>query len=210
MSFKTPWGYVITGQSVTLPDLITLAEFGDFTAGKYTGDTRVSAFISAASAQIRNHVGWHLYGELPCWYLAMYDDLRIYTAGGRKLGIQLPARYISEITQVLIGGEYECTKTFEESGLLSIYDDLPLAQRPYSTVSVKYTAGLPDALMQPIKELAVNRVVHALTSSNGVTSEAAGGVSVTYNSVWAANARATALTTEDAEVLAPYKVKGVY
>ena len=44
----------------------------------------------------------------------------------------------------------------------------------------------------------------------GVTSEASGGVSVTYNATWINNSRATALPDDNKEVLAPYRLQGVF
>jgi len=58
--------------------------------------------------------------------------------------------------------------------------------------------------------LTAHRVTHAVTSSYGVTSEAAGGVSITYNASWAGNTRATALPDDNKEVLLPYRVGGVF
>jgi hypothetical protein len=43
-----------------------------------------------------------------------------------------------------------------------------------------------------------------------VQSEAAGGVSVTYNATWTNSARATALPSDNKEVLAPYRLQGVF
>ena len=64
--------------------------------------------------------------------------------------------------------------------------------------------------MGAIKELIAHRVTHALAQSYGVQSEAAGGVSVTYNATWTNNARATALPSDNKEVLAPYRLQGVF
>ena len=75
---------------------------------------------------------------------------------------------------------------------------------------MEYTAGLPDQLMGAVMELTAHRLTHALASSNGVTSETAGGVSITYNANWINSARATALPDDNKEVLAPYKLQGVF
>jgi hypothetical protein len=65
-------------------------------------------------------------------------------------------------------------------------------------------------MMNGIKELIAHRATHAAASSNGITSEAAGGVSVTYNAGWVNSARATALPSDNKEVLAPYRLQGVF
>ena len=64
--------------------------------------------------------------------------------------------------------------------------------------------------MDAIKELIAHRVTHALASSAGVQSETAGGVSVTYSANWINSSRATALADDNKEVLAPYRVRGVF
>jgi hypothetical protein len=64
--------------------------------------------------------------------------------------------------------------------------------------------------MMPIKDIIAHRVTHALANSYGVSSEAAGGVSVTYNANWINSSRATALPTDNKEVLEPYKLTGVF
>jgi hypothetical protein len=61
-----------------------------------------------------------------------------------------------------------------------------------------------------VQELIAHRVTHALASSAGVQSETAGGVSITYNATWTNSARATALADDNKEVLAPYRLRGVF
>ena len=92
--------------------------------------------------------------------------------------------------------------------ILRVFDVPALSRK--SLVVVDYKAGIPDALMASVKELAAHRVTHALASPNGVTSEAAGGVSITYNAAWVNSARASALPDDDKEVLAPYRIQGVF
>ena len=207
MSLVTNWGYTLTGADA-LTDFLTDAEFDAFTAGKYDGDARIAPNINSVSQAVRNYCGWHLYPSLACEMRAALIDKRV-TVVGPDLLIQLPARYVSGITSVTIGGEEYSTFTFETNGTLRVYDVHTRLER-YSEIVVVYTAGLPDGLMGAIKELAANRVTHALASSYGVTSEAAGGVSITYNASWAGNTRATALTDDSKEVLTPYRLEGVF
>jgi hypothetical protein len=63
--------------------------------------------------------------------------------------------------------------------------------------------------MNGIKDLIAHRVAHALAAPAGVQSESAGGVSVTYTTNWV-NASLTALAETDKEMLAPYKLRGVF
>ncbi len=97
---------------------------------------------------------------------------------------------------------------FDSDGIVHVFDIPEMSRK--SIVEVQYTAGITDNLMESIKELVSHRVTHALASPNGVTSEAAGGVSVTYNANWINSARATALPDDNKEVLAPYKIQGVF
>lgn len=200
----TNWGYSVDGE---LADFITNQEFDDFTADKFTGDVRIGSDIKAATAAIRNYVGWHLFPELPCELSTTFFDRRVSEGRGGIL-IQLPAKFVTEITSVRIDNVL-CEKfTLEMSGLLKVYG-VP-AHAEYTPIVVNYKAGLPSDLMDAIKELTAHRVTHALSSSYGVTSEAAGGISITYNASWAANPRATALPLDNKEVLIPYRVGGVY
>lgn len=205
MSFRlTNWGYSVDG---TLSDFITAAEFNAYTANKFAGDARIESDIKAAAAAIRNYVGWHLYPELPCQLSTSFFDRRISEGNGGIL-IQLPAKFVTGITSIVIDGE-ECDKyMLDPSGLLKVYA-VP-AHAEYTPIVITYQAGLPSDLMDAVKELTAHRVTHAVSSSYGVTSEAAGGVSVTYNASWAGNTRATALPDDNKEVLTIYRVGGVF
>lgn len=210
MSFLTGWGYSLTAETQLEP-MLSLGEFRSMTGGKFSAvaDDRVSAEILAASAAIRNYVGWHLYDETGCAVQVTLAD-RSVTVTGRDLLIQLPARYVSEVTSVTVGGvEYE---NFHcgTNGTLRVYEVSLHGLKRYSPVVVEYTAGLPDALMDPIKELIAHRVTHALAVPSGITSEASGGVSVTYNASWINSAQSTTLQDTNKELLAPYRVQGVF
>lgn len=209
MSLATIWGYNLTGEATTFTNLLTVEEFNTMTAGKYTRDVRIADMIKAASDAIRNYCGWHIYPEAACSLSErlLYGDGRTKRVG-RDLVTQLPARFVTAISSVLIDDVAYTEFDFERSGILHVFDAPALSRK--SLVAVNYTAGIPDALMDSIKELVAHRVTHALASSNGVMSEAAGGVSVTYNANWINSARATALPDDNKEVLAPYKLQGVF
>ena len=53
-------------------------------------------------------------------------------------------------------------------------------------------------------------VTRALTMTNGVASESAGGVSVSYTQNWSSGGGAGALQSTDVETLEPYKLRGVF
>ena len=209
MSLATIWGYNLTEDATTFTDLLTESEFDELTAGKYTGDRRIAAEIKAASDAIRNYCGWHVYPEAACSLTErlLHGDGRTKRVG-RDLMIQLPAKFVTAVSSVLIDGVAYTDFDFERDGILHIFDVPALSRK--SLVVVDYKAGIPDALMAPVKELVAHRVAHALASPNGVMSEAAGGVSVTYNAAWVNSARASALPDDDKEVLAPYRIQGVF
>jgi hypothetical protein len=139
---------------------------------------------------------------------------------GPDLLVQLPATFVTSIDKIILNavmnqqtGEYEGDDKTDDydlggDGLLRIYDVGFLDRK--SKIFIKYTAGYPDDQIHAIKELTAHRVTHAVTSSYGVMSEAAGGVSISYNASWAGNTRSTALPDDNREVLNPYKVKGVF
>lgn len=200
----TNWGYSMDGE---LTDFITESEFDVYTAGKFSGDARIAPNIRAASMAIRNYCGWHLYPELPCELSITFFDRRV-SEGNCGILIQLPARFVTAVTEITVGNEVCDKYVLEPTGLLKVYNVPPCME--YTPIVIRYTAGLPYELMEAINELTANRVTHAVSSSYGVTSEAAGGVSITYNASWAGNTRATALPDDNKEVLGPYRVGGVF
>ena len=215
MSMLTPWGYTLT-TATSLTDFLTTTEFGSFTNSKFTGDSRVSANIAPATRSIQNYCGWHIYPALECEMCYNMRDLRDALVGNDLL-IQLPATLVNSVTSILldaqkVDGEWtgEETTDFDlnASGLIRVYDVGYRDRR--SKIRVVYNAGLAENQMDVLKELTAHRVVHAVSSSYGITSEAAGGVSVTYNASWAGNTRASALPDDNKEILAAYKVRGCY
>ena len=215
MSMLTPWGYTLT-TATSLTDFLTTTEFGSFTNSKFTGDSRVSANIPPATRSIQNFCGWHIYPALECEMVYNMRDLRDAFVGNDLL-IQLPATLVNSVTSILldaqkVDGEWtgEETTDFDlnASGLIRVYDVGYRDRR--SKIRVVYNAGLAENQMDVLKELTAHRVVHAVSSSYGITSEAAGGVSVTYNASWAGNTRASALPDDNKEILAAYKVRGCY
>jgi len=77
MSFLTQWGYTLT-EETSLPPMLTVGDFNDLTGSKYAreSESRIEAELNAASAAIRNYVGWHLYGEAACLFRATLHDRR--------------------------------------------------------------------------------------------------------------------------------------
>ena len=209
MSLLTNWGYAVTNVDA-LPEMLEGIEYDQFTADKYAGDKRTHSNIMAAESAIRNYCGWHVFPELDCRLDTTFFARRV-TIAGRHIMIQLHATYVTAVKSIQIAGvAYDETFVLDNNGILRIYDVNMCAIREYSKIVVEYTAGIPEELAAGLKELIAHRVTHALASTAGVQSETAGGVSVTYNATWTNNSRATALADDNKEVLAPYKVKGVF
>lgn len=212
---NTTWGYKLT-QAASFTDFLTVMEFNAFTANKYTGDVRIEPNIHSATRSIQNYCGWHIYPNLECEMVYRVVDLRDCFVGSDLL-IQLPATFVTGITSILLNcsfvddewkGDSVTDYDLEESGLLRIYDVGSIDRR--SKIRIVYQAGIDAKQMDVLKELTAHRVTHAVSSSYGITSEAAGGVSVTYNAAWAGNTRSTALPDDNKEILNPYRVKGVF
>ena len=153
----TNWGYTLTTLD-NLPDMLTVEEFNNFTARKYMTDTRIEKNIKAAGSAIRNYCGWHVYPGTACKMFSTVQNARVSRVGGDVL-IQLPARFVSAVESVKIGGTAR-EFTFETNGLLRVYD-VPVYDRK-TAVEVKYTAGIPANMMDAIKELIAHRFTHAL------------------------------------------------
>lgn len=206
MSLLTPWGYTLTNDM--LENIITIEEFDAVTAKKYACDARINPELFAVSQAIRNYCGWHVYPAAECSFSTTFYDRRV-TFVGSEILVQLPARFVSGVSEVKIGNTAVQTFVIESNGLLHIYAVNGGCER-YTSLTVTYTAGVPEAFAGAIKDLAAHRVTHALAQSYGVQSESAGGVSITYSANWINSAQATALPDDNKEVLAPYRLQGVF
>ena len=201
----TNWGYTLT-EAESLPDLLTVAELNAFTANRYEGDVRIPPDIASASDAIRNYCGWHIYPSLQCNWVGYAGISRNMACNASEILIQLPARYVSSVSEVLHNNVPVTNYIIETNGILHVFEKC----ERYDTISVTYVAGVPESMTDGVKELTAHRVTHALASSYGVTSESAGGVSITYNAGWAGQTRATALADDNKEVLQPYRIGGVF
>ena len=208
MSLLTNWGYTLTGVDV-LENMVTEAEYNEFTANKYASDSRMTSTLTAASAAVRAYCGWHVYPSLACELSTTFFDKRITEVFGGIL-IQLPATYVSSITSVTIGETPYTSYVLEPNGILRLYDVDWNGVYKHTPITVQYIAGVPDALMGGLKELIAHQTIHALAGTTGVQSETAGGVSITYNAAWVNSTRATDLSDNNKEVLAPYRLRGVF
>lgn len=210
MSLLTNWGYTITDADA-LTDLLTTEEFNTMTASKFAGDVRISGAIKAACMGLRNYCGWHVSPSQACSFSErmLYGNGRIKRVGDDFL-IQLPAAYVTGVTSVTIGGEAWTDFSFEPNGLLRLFDVYDHAITRKTEIVVVYAAGLSSALMDSIKEIIAGRATRALVDTNGVASESAGGVSISYSANWSNGGGAGALQSTDVETLEPYKLREVF
>ena len=125
--------------------------------------------------------------------------------------IQLPFKYISDVEKVIInatknedgtwvGDEYEYSVAYD--GRLTVYDAQIDSRK--STIVIIATVGL--SFTDDIKSIICNKVAHVLSGTYGVQSESAGGLSISYSSSFVNGAKASALMTDDKEILNAYKV----
>lgn len=205
MSLKTAWGYTIT-DSDTLADILTVADFNTMTGNKYVGDVRIEPNLKAASAKIRSFCGWHLYPSAACELVTTFFDKRI-TRMPYGFSIQLPSSFVPAVTSIKIGGVTQEDYALESNGFLRVF--CPCAHiEPRTELEVTYQAGLSNALVDGIKQIAAHRVTIALASSNGVQSESTGGVSVTYAASWTNTSGTAGLSDAEKELLIPNRIIG--
>lgn len=203
MNITTPWGYEILNAS-SLPEIITVQEFNEMTINKYSGDQRVQNIINAVSSTIRNYVGWHLADCVECSVTYTFDDLHV-TKVGSDLVILLPSRASMSITKLLINDHEVSPKYFLKiNGILKIYGFGQCCQR-YDTITIQFMSGLTNDY--GLKSVVCSRVSNALAGNIGVSSETAGGVSISYNSQYVNGINPNALLTVDREYLMNYKIE---
>lgn len=210
MSFLTSWGYTLTGID-TIPDILTVEEFNQFTANKYANDQRVQSRIKSAQSAIRNYVGWHLGHNLECQAIFSANSNKV-TFTNRDILIQLPAMFVTKIKNVYtVEKNTDKTEVLnfypEFNGILTLFDTH--VQTRYSNIEVDYMAGLNNGMLDDVKEIISNRVTHDLSQSYGIQSETSGGVSITYSSNWANSPTASTLSDGEKEILNSYRLQGV-
>lgn len=149
----------------------------------------------AASTAIRNACGWHVSPSMACRCTIDVDGL--------TRSVWLPARNVTAITSVTVGG-VEVTD-YQWSRLGQVLFPRPL-QCGLQAVTVEYVAGTDDAGDLAALVAGVSARSAALSRRPGVTSESAGGVSVSVSASMAAASAAPFLTDVERAALAPYKV----
>ena len=185
----TPWGY----ETETLPPLLSEAEYNQATGNAHAGDPRLSIALDAASAAIRNECGWHIAPSLDCKV----------TLSCRGKVAHLPARAVTAINSVTENGEELSAGAYEarQDGLLrrACFREWT---RNWGGVVVEYTAGYDD--LPDLKAAAMHLVEAALAIPQGVASESAGGVSISYATQ--AATVTTSMVGGMRSALAPYRL----
>ena len=187
----TPWGYDVDG---TLPPLISADEFCEIKGSNWASDERLDSAIASASASIRNACGWHVAPSMPC---------RATIDGEGSRNVFLPTNHLTGVTSVSVGGMEVTDYQWSRIGQLRLSRPLPC---DLQAATIDYTAGYDvDSLPDLLGDVA-DVVLHRIALSYGVTSETAGGVSVSYSPSAAYGAAASSLTDDERAALAPYKV----
>lgn len=186
----TPWGYDVDG---TLPPLIDREQFDAITGGKWAADGRIESAIDAASAAIRDFCGWHVCPSMAC-------SATLDADGGESLW--LPTTCLTSVESVTL--KDGSTADFDWSRIGQVVP----ARRVrcgLRAATVEYHAGMGEAPAD-LAAIVAGMVVRGVALSYGVTSESAGGVSVSYAQGAAYAASAASLTDADRAALMRHKV----
>lgn len=200
----TSWGYEILNVD-RLPEILNAGEFNAMTANKFACDQRIQSMITSITASIRNYCGWHVAGNIECSVSYTFDDLHV-TRHGHDLLIQLPSRCATAITKIMINDIEINPQHFylKQSGLLRIYNLCKFYNR-YDIITINFMSGLSDEA--GIKGVIASRVSNALSGTAGISSETAGGVSISYSQSFVAGTNPVALLTADREYLLQYRIE---
>ena len=201
MSIITRWGYTLPDVS-SLADILDVYEFNALTDSKYAGDSRIEPMLASAQVAMRDYCGWLLYPSLACEYEA--DSIDVSRV------IQLPAKFVTEISGVTLNGVALAPSSYhlKRNGLVML--DAPVYGGSWNDISISYTAGYSKDQIAAIQELIAHRMVHAMAMPFGISSESAGGVSVSYSQAASNNNRSSQLSQSDKWLLEPYRVVGVF
>lgn len=184
------WGYEIDGD---VPPIVTLEEFQARTANAYTQTDKIEAALAGASAAVRNACGWHVAPAMSCRA----------TMDGGAARTWLPCMFVTGVSSVeVMGADVTASAEWSRLGELRIHAHVPDRLR---AVVAEYTAGVGTT--DDLKALVTSIVQRAVGVTYGVSSETAGGVSITYGTGAVAGAGGVLLTPSDVAALAPYMLR---
>ena len=189
---RTAWGYDVRGD---LAPIVSLETFNLVTGRKYVGDPRIAQALMAASQAVRSECGWHVAPSAAC----------VAHPNGGSTVLRLPASYVSTVAGVTEDGEELSSSAYEwrPDGLMRRKDRCTWSDR-WGGLEVEYTAGYDLAAVPDLVEAVCAITVGVMSVAPGLISESADGVSVSYSS--SASSIAAALTSQQKNALAPYKV----
>ena len=187
----TPWGYDIDATS--LPPIIDVGTFNDFTGGRWAGDSRVQNAIMSVTNAARTYCGWHIGPSCSCKA----------TIDGEPGDIWLPVACLTGVSSVEVGGEAVGIVSFSRRGRVRVSQAIPFG---LGNVEVEFTAGIPICSMPDLAKTLADAVVSQIAlTSYGVSQEVAGDVSISYSGA-ALSAQGRLLTPNVCGALAPYRV----
>lgn len=187
MTVETPWGYTVD----ELPPMVSVEEFRSLFPDYAATDDQIEAVLASTSAAIRDYCGWHVAPTLEC----------TYTGDGEGAMLILPAMGVSSVESLTVSGNAVTQYEWKANGLLRLVGSrFPDSWR---SVVCTYTAGFSGAsVAQVVAQIASN----ALAGAAGVSSETAGGVSISYNRTADGVSGGVSLLPRDKEMLQAYRL----
>lgn len=195
----TQWGYEAeVGDETAVPALVTPADIETASKGQIkANDPRVEAMCLAVSSAIRDYCGWHIAPVLKCRYTTELSDKIIY----------LPAVGVREIDSLSVDGKSISVDSIEykPSGLVRLANLSSVDGIKWGSTVVEYEAGFSNTAAL-VSQIAAQIALNSLTASAGIRSEAAGQVSLTYNTTGDGITGGVSLLGRDMLLLKPYRL----
>ncbi len=195
----TQYGYDVLlddPAATSMPLLVSPADVAQASAGRIAAtDARLPGVCAAVSAAIRDFCGWHVAPSLTC-ELSTQVDTRV---------IVLPAKVVSSIDKVEVGGHEVSDFEMKRAGLLRL-PGCPEARGRWGAYTITYTAGL-DTSATPLSQIATQVALNNLVAAPGVRSESVGQVSLSYNQLSDGVAGGVQLLSRDRELLRQYRLQ---
>jgi hypothetical protein len=191
-----------------LPPFATMTQLVAYSQQRISPtDPTAELMLAAASNMIRRYCGWHIYPSVEF-------DLVMDGPGGSVL--QLPSRYLTDVTSITEGGLLTDSSAYRWSQLGEVERAQPYWMSGrwinwwplgYRSVEVAFTSGYDEAPPE-LATMVLGMTARALSSPTGATREQAGQVSVQYALSSQHAAGGLALMANDLEQLDPYRIVG--
>lgn len=194
----TPWGYSIELDGGAMPPIMTPAQLGELTGGRFDAFTEgAEAALEAVSAAVRDACGWHVSPVLTC--------VERTQGPGRVIALRTLALHkvlsVEECGQVLAEGDCE----WNGRGLLrrACWKQWP---RRWGSVSVRYESGIPAEMAPALRAVVAQVAANCLAAPAGVSSEQAGSVAISYNQTASGVSGGVRLLDSDLAMLRLYMI----